>query len=99
MRRFLRRILMKKDKPTKKFFHASAPPRFRIRVTGGHNAGGLFVSEFSGALIPSTKWRLCLETGEATEYFEAPALLRQKKLKDLGFTTQLEEVMPRRKAR
>jgi hypothetical protein len=86
-----------KKKSTKRFSHASAPRRFRIRVTAGNNAAGLFVSEFSGTLIPTTKWRLCLEEGAAIEYFEAPARLRQTRLKALGFTTQLEKVVGRRR--
>ena len=68
------------------------PTFYRVRIKEGHNAGGLLVSAAGKRCIPSTQFRLTVDSCAAYRFPRNAALRVQVRLGKMGFTTALEEI-------
>lgn len=68
------------------------PTFYRVRIKDGHSAAGLLVSVMGQRCIPSTQYRLTVDSCAAYRFPRSAALHVQIRLGEMGFTTALEEI-------
>jgi hypothetical protein len=68
------------------------PIFYRVRIKDGHSAAGLLVSAMGKRCIPSTQYRLTVDSCAAYRFPRSAALHVQVRLGEIGFTTALEEI-------
>jgi hypothetical protein len=68
------------------------PTFYRVRIKDGHSAAVLLVSATGKRCIPSTQYWLTVDSCAAYRFPRSAALHVQVRLREMGFTTAIEEI-------